>query len=203
MVKTVIFIANFTENNQFKPMISIPREPVMIETVQETKLLGYFLTADMKPGRQVQHITSIAYKRIWALNRMKAIGIHNRDIIHFFNIKIHSVLESSAVVFHSMLTEEDKDDIERLQVILVKICLGKKYTNYKNGLQQLSLISLESRRHVLCLKWGLSCLKSARFSNWFVPSPYTNICPQTRETFVLPFAVTKLYNESPTVVFVT
>ena len=47
--KTCVFIANFTENHQFKSMLSIPGHPQTLDIVLETKLLGYWLTSDLKP----------------------------------------------------------------------------------------------------------------------------------------------------------
>ena len=38
--KTCVFIANFTENHQFKSMLRIPGQLQPIEIVRETKLLG-------------------------------------------------------------------------------------------------------------------------------------------------------------------
>ena len=65
----------------------------------------------------------ISYKRLWAIPKLKKAGVPEPDILHFFNIKIRSVLESNCQVFHSMLTQEDTDDIERIQKIVVKIIL--------------------------------------------------------------------------------
>ena len=38
-MKTSIFIANFTDNHQFKPLISIPGQEEPLQVVLETKLL--------------------------------------------------------------------------------------------------------------------------------------------------------------------
>ena len=53
--KTCIFIVNFTKIHQFKPLLKIPGENKCLETVQETKLLGYWLTTDMKPHLHVSY----------------------------------------------------------------------------------------------------------------------------------------------------
>ena len=38
--KTFIFIANFTKDHQFKPLLKIPGERYTMQVVQKTKLLG-------------------------------------------------------------------------------------------------------------------------------------------------------------------
>ena len=108
----------------------------------ETKLLGYWLTADMKPACHVKHITTIAYRRICAISRLKAVGVPNNSIILFFIMKIRSVLETACPVFFSMMTEADRANVEKPQKILVKILLGTDYTSYAEGLNKLGLVSI-------------------------------------------------------------
>ena len=59
---------------------------------------------------------------------------------------IRSVLETNCPVFHSMLTLENKEDIERLQKIVLKILLDEKYTSYENACQLMQVETLETRR---------------------------------------------------------
>ena len=65
----------------------------------------------MKPHKQIGHIISIVNKRFWAIPKLKRAGVSNNDIKYFYIMKIRSVLESSAVVFHSMLTNDDTSDL--------------------------------------------------------------------------------------------
>ena len=45
---------------------------------------------------------------------------------------IRSVLEQSAVVWHSSLTQENKADLIRVQKTACKIMLRRKYDNFEN-----------------------------------------------------------------------
>ena len=65
--KTCLFIVNFTQNHQFRPLLQIPGCPRLLENVLETKLLGYWFTHDMKVHYHINHILKISYKRIWAI----------------------------------------------------------------------------------------------------------------------------------------
>ena len=91
----------------------------IIDRVLETKLLGYWFTTDMKTNKHVEHILAIAYKRLWAIRNLKRAGISNLDVLHFFFMKIRSIPESDCVVFHSMLTQEEANDIECVQIFEV------------------------------------------------------------------------------------
>jgi hypothetical protein len=75
----------------------------------------------MKPN--VTCILLIAYGRLWAISRLKSAGVSEDDILFFFNIKIHSVLEFCAPVWSSMLTVESISDIEYVQKIALKVML--------------------------------------------------------------------------------
>ena len=159
--KTKLMIINFTQNHQFQSLLSIPGSSSKIELCFKTKILGYWLTHDMKPATHVKHITKIAYSRLWAISRLKTAGVSNDDIFHFFIMKIRSVLEYAAPVFTSMLTESDKSDIERIQKIVFKIILGQDYIDYEQSCILMKTSTLQARRQNLSLRFALSCLKSS------------------------------------------
>ena len=68
---------------------------------------------------------------------------------------VMSLLEQSATVWHSSLTQENIDDLERVQKSAVKIILGLKYDGCKKSLIKLDMESLQERREFLCLTLGL------------------------------------------------
>ena len=190
--KTFLLINNFTQNYQFKPQLQIPGTNSVIETKNETKLLGYWLTSDMKPHRHVKHILDIAYKRLWALAKLKKAGVPDQDILHFFNVKIRSVLESNCPVFHPMLTQENKDDIERIQKIVLRIIMGAEYTSYEDSCQKYKVESLEARRTKLSLNFALKCTKNEKFQHMFELNT-----GNTHEKYKVPFAHKSRYQNSP------
>ena len=49
------------------------------------------------------------------------------------------ILEQSCVVWNSSLSEENIEDLERVQKAAVRVMLGQKYTNYEDGLEKLNL----------------------------------------------------------------
>ena len=192
--KTVLFIVNFTNNYQFVPSLQIPGSESPLKTVEETKLLGYWLTKDMKTHKHVEHILGISFKRLWAVSKLKKAGVPDPDILHFFFVKIRSVLESNCPVFHSMLTEDNKDDIERIQKIVLRIILDEKYISYENACSLMNIETLDDRRTHLCLSFALKCLKNNKFEDLFEQNK-----PGMHEKFNVPFAHTSRYLDSPKV----
>ena len=78
-----------------------------------------------------------------------------------------SQLEQSSVVWHSSLTAEHINDLERVQKSAVKIILGGKYQSYKKALDVLDLETLDSRRNYLCLKFAQKCAANEKTKNMF------------------------------------
>ena len=81
---------------------------------------------------------------------------------------MRSQLEQSAVVWHSLLTEENKSDLERLQKSALKIILRENYGGYKQALVKLGIESLNDRREDLCLKFAKKCSKHEE-AKWMFP----------------------------------
>ena len=193
--KTCLFIVNFTHNHQFRPLLQIPGCNTPIDRVLETKLLGYWFTADMKTHRHVQHILTISYKRIWAIRKLKKAGISDEDILHFYFVKIRSILESNCVIYHPMLTQEDSNDLERVQKIVLKIILDTRYSDYHQACLLLNLQTLHIRRVKISLNFGLKCLKSSKFSHLFKIN--THVSVRKPEKFDVPLAKSSRYFNSP------
>ena len=80
---------------------------------------------------------------------------------------IRSVLEQSCVVWHSSLTEENSNDLERIQKCAVRIMLGNNYTNYEDALIKADLQTLKERREELCLSFAKKCVKNDKTKHMF------------------------------------
>ena len=91
--KTKLMVINFTSSHQFQSLLSIPGSSSTIELCFETKLLGYWLTIDVKPATHVAYILKIAYGRLWAISRLKTADVSDDDIYYFYCTKIRSVLD--------------------------------------------------------------------------------------------------------------
>ena len=193
--KTCLFIVNFTHKHQFRPLLQIPGCASHLDRVLETKLLGFWFTHDMKTHRHVEHILTICYKRLWAIPKLKKAGISDNDILHFYFMKIRSVLETNCAVFHSMLTQDNTNDIERVQKIVLRVILDEKYTDYHNACIQLNVQNLQVRRTKLSLNFALKCVASEKFKHMFILK--TNTCIRNPDKFDVSFARTTRYMNSP------
>ena len=195
--KTKLMIVNFSSSNQFQSLFHIPGSTSNIELCFETKLLGYWLTVDLKPTIHVLHILKVSYSRLWAISRLKSAGVSDEDILLFYAMKIRSVLEYAAPVFTSMLTAQQVLDIERIQKIVLKVILGPRYISYEHALNSLSISSLENRRRQLSLKFALACIRSPQHRHLFTERKSTYYKLRNIRSFEEPYCHSKRYFNWP------
>ena len=168
-----------------------------IEQVHEARVLGVVLTDDLKFERNTQDICKRAFARISMITKLKYVGVSIPDLIDVFSLFVRSLLEYCSVSWHSSLTQEQSDDIERVQRTALKVILGKEYTDYQSSLNKCGLESLYSRREKRCLTFGLRSLKHPKHKLMF---PLNNIPDATntrnRNMFEVNFARTSTYQKS-------
>ena len=68
------------------------------------------------------------------------------DLKTIYKTSIRPVLEQSAVVWHSSLTEENSADLERVQKSAVRVMMGKQHINFESSLRNLNLSELKERQ---------------------------------------------------------
>ena len=105
--------------------------------------------------------------RLELLRKVSSFGASIEDMKNIYVLYIRSVLEQSCIVWHSRLTEENSQDIERVQKAAMRIILGIKYTEYENALEKVDLEKLSERRTMLCLKFAQNCLKHEKTKDIF------------------------------------
>ena len=153
----------------------------------------------MKPHKQVNYLISIVNKRIWAITKLKRAGVSDEDLKFFYIMKIRSVLETSAAVFHSMLTNDDRSDLERVQRNVVRTIMGRRYLSYEDSLTILKLETLHERREEICLSFALKCQNSKKFSHMFEPVPHSDYNFRETLKFIEPHCHLERTRKSPLV----
>ena len=101
------------------------------------------------------------------LRKVKSFSPPVEDLKTIYFLFIRSLLEQSATVWHSSLTEENCLDLERVQKSAVRIILGEGYIGYKKSLEKLDMESLTERREQLCLNFAIKCRKNIKTRDIF------------------------------------
>ena len=102
------------------------------------------------------------------LHKASKFTNNTRDLKQIYMLQIRSKLDQSAVLWHSSLTQKNRDDLERVQKSAVKCILGSSYQSYEDGLENLGLETLEKRRDQMCMKFAKQCLKLEKMKKFFV-----------------------------------
>ena len=126
-----------------------------IEVINSTKLLGTILTNNLSWDLNTAAIVKKANARMQLLRKVASFGTSLYELKDIYILYIRSLLEQSATVWHSSLTEENRTDLERIQKSALRIILGDKYQTYAKALEICELETLDLRRKNLCLSFAI------------------------------------------------
>ena len=150
-------IFNFTNNYQFTTRLKMNNEN--IDVIDTTRLLGTVITNDLSWGENVSAIVRKSNARMEILRRISNFSVPLEDMKTIYILFIRSLLEQSATVWHSSLSQQNVEDLERVQKSAFRVILQQKYKNYKHALQLLEMDSLYDRREKLCLNFAQNASK--------------------------------------------
>ena len=168
-----------------------------IERVSVSKLLGIWISDDMSWSRNTQEMCKKAYSRLGMLTKLKYVGVPTEDLLDIYILFIRSVTEYCAVVFHSSLTLQQSQKIEKIQKTSLKVILGDMYVSYAAALEMCGLDSLSDRREQRCLEFSLKSVKHPKNGRLFPLNPSTNQhFIRQKEVFQVNFAKTDEYKKS-------
>ena len=98
----------------------------------------------------------------------------------------------------SMITDENRKDLERTQKNFTKLVLQEKFTTYKSALDSLGLKSLEERRQKLTLKFAKTSLADGHFNGLIrKKNPRRGPLTRNKEYYQVTRAYTERYRKSP------
>ena len=157
----------FNLTNKHKFTTRLNENEQNIEVVSEFKLLGTILTDDLKWGRNTSYLVKKAYMRMQLLYSAAKFTKNKKDLKHIYITFIRPVLEQSAPVWHSSLTEENSRDIERVQKAAVRTIIGQNHTDYETSLKELKLVELFKRRKQLCLTFAKKTISNPKMNHMF------------------------------------
>ena len=156
--KTKVMIFNFSKDHKFTTDLKIDEDT--LEIVDQAKLLGVIITNDLKWDKNTEYLIKKANSRMELLRKVAEFTTSMEDKKDIYVLYIRSILEQSCVVWHSSLTQENSEDLERVQKCAARIIMGNEYKNYEDALQKISLDTLKERRNTLCINFARKCSES-------------------------------------------
>ena len=120
------------------------------------------------------------------LRKLVCSGIPKNDLVNLYILYIRSLLEYCCEVWHSSITEEEVQDLERVQKCAVRVIMQDQYESYNDSLKELKIEKLKIRREQICLNFAKKCVQNPRTSSWFHKNPPNeHNLRETEEYFVL------------------
>ena len=174
--KSKYMVFNFTRNHQFSTRLHLENQ--VLEQVKETRLLGLIIDEDLSWQKNTEALIKKANARMSILHNLGSFDLPTDEMINIYVLYIRSVVEYSSVVWHSSLTQEDSNSLERVQKTALRIILKDNYVDYYHALNLVDLETLFDRREKLCIKFATQCVKNKKMAHMF---PLKSKVVNTRE----------------------
>jgi hypothetical protein len=154
-------VISFTKSRKWDfPPELLFSDGVQLECMSETTLLGVVISQDLRWAKNTEFICQKARQKLWLLRRMLNFQLNIHQLFDVYIKEVRSLLELAVPVWHSGLTKQQSNDIERVQKLAFRIILGDNYANYETAYDILYADTLETRRIKLCSKFAAKHLKS-------------------------------------------
>ena len=116
-------VFNFTKNLKFNTRLNI--DDIKLDQISETKLLGLRIRDDMSWKSNTNELTRKAYSRMMIIKKLIQFNVPLAELIQIYILYIRSVVEQSAVVWHTSITNGEQKDLERIQKVTLRLILGE------------------------------------------------------------------------------
>ena len=198
---------NFSKNN-------IPPQNLMlngniIKPETKIKLLGVYLTSDLKWTENTSNICSKINRKLYLINKLKYFGLQKEELVTAWKSILRPISEYAVPLWHSGLTEYDSDRIEMLQKRVLATILGTIYIDHKKhykvedgyvsydvALQLIGLTTLKHRREVLTNKFALDTARSQKHNDLFIKNQNNYMATRKRLVLKEPNCETDRYAKS-------
>ena len=167
--KSKVMIFDKSRNLDFPPEIAF-KNGELLECIETTKLLGVYLTSDLKWQENCSQIFKKAMSKMWLLRRLKKLDMEEEVILDYYLKEIRPLAEHGVAIWNSGLTKSQENELEKIQKIALKIILQDSYTSYEVACTLFNLLPLKFRRLQLCTNFALKLFKSDRGTEFFTPA---------------------------------
>ena len=132
----------------------------------EIKALGMRFGSGLDMEPQVQAVTRAMRSRFWTLRNLKGNGFNQEELVTVYKTMIRPVAEYGCVAYHSSLTDDQDERLERLQNHAL-LCIFGPGTSARKMREAAGIETLRKRREMLCDKFAKKCCANPRFAHWF------------------------------------
>ena len=168
------------------------------DIVDEMKIVGFVMRSDMKTISNTIFLTTKAYKRMWLIRRLKALGASVTQLVDSLQKQVLSVLWLGVPAWSCQQTLGEKKDFDRVAKVGLKIIFGVNYNGFENALQIANILKPTDQFIKMTKHFAMKSSKHPKFTKWFVPKINTSLCTRSEKPRVTPVPYrTERYGRSP------
>ena len=124
------------------------------------------MTDDLSWQKNTESLVNRAYKKLWILRCLKALGATKKmmKVVYFQHVR--SILEFGSPAWDGAITDVERRKIEIVQRVALSLIFGRNMS-YEKLLTLSGVERLETRRKRLSLNFAMKEMKHPKFKNWF------------------------------------
>ena len=160
------------------------------------KILGFVFNRKPNASAHICHIIQKFNRAVWSLTHLRKAGIENAVLLKVFSVMLRPIIEFCSPIYHTLITQEQSAQIERLQRMALQIIYGFG-KGYGEILSISGLKTLEERRVEAFRNFTLNVVKNERYNSWFPKTQESSVNLRDRKKYVEKFARTERLYSSP------
>ena len=99
-------------------------------------------------------------------------------------------------MWHSSITIEEQEDLERVQKCAVRLIVRDQEKSYEDSLKDLGLESLAIRRENLCTEFAKQCTQNPKTTTWFPKRNHISYALRNPSVYSVTHANTERFKNS-------
>jgi hypothetical protein len=165
--KSKCMLFNRARKHDFSPKLYLKPDSCL-EVVEEMKLVGYQLRSDLRTISNTEYIIKRAWKRMWVVRRLKALGASEKDLLSVLRAQVLSVLQFATPAWSTLITQKESGQIESVLKTGLYLVYGQRYESFSWALRKSNMLSLSEQRKKMFYNFTKRCINSTKFKKWFV-----------------------------------
>ena len=137
-----------------------------IECCESLKCLGFHFSNRSTARNHVACLLDKLRKRVWSLRHLRKSGFKQPELVKVYCAMIRPVAEYCSVVYHTLITAEESDRLDRFKAQCLKNIYGRKMS-YRAMLKKAEITRLSERRQETFDKFAERAAHSDKFRKWF------------------------------------
>ena len=164
------FVMKFirSRKHDFPPEFTIGGSQIL-EVKREHRILGLVVQDDLRWQSQCDEMVRRATSTVWAIRRMKALGVGEASLVQFWKSEGRVQLEYACPVWHSSLTAAQSSSLDRAQRVAMAAITGRWEPSHTQQLLDLGLDRLGTRRDLICKRFAERTARNSRHQDMFTP----------------------------------